>query len=100
MKTVIVLFALVAVVTAMQPFYHPQEQFPMVEIMPINTLDNRQLPKILESLVGLVDGFLNVFEATRRGDPVDRENMRQLSILLSLLPSIVETVYRIFGQPT
>nr|AER11474.1 AgAcp34A-1 [Anopheles gambiae]AER11475.1 AgAcp34A-1 [Anopheles gambiae]AER11476.1 AgAcp34A-1 [Anopheles gambiae]AER11477.1 AgAcp34A-1 [Anopheles gambiae]AER11478.1 AgAcp34A-1 [Anopheles gambiae] len=100
MKTVIVLFALVAVATAMQPFYHPQEQFPMVEIMPINTLDNRQLPKILESLVGLVDGFLNVFEATRRGDPVDRENMRQLSILLSLLPSIVETVYRIFGQPT
>nr|AER11468.1 AgAcp34A-1 [Anopheles gambiae]AER11470.1 AgAcp34A-1 [Anopheles gambiae]AER11471.1 AgAcp34A-1 [Anopheles gambiae]AER11484.1 AgAcp34A-1 [Anopheles gambiae]AER11485.1 AgAcp34A-1 [Anopheles gambiae] len=100
MKTVIVLFALVAVATAMQPFYHPQEQFPMVEIMPINTLDNRQLPKILESLVGLVDGFLNVFEATRRGDPVDRENMRQLSFLLTLLPSIVETVYRIFGQPT
>ena len=84
----------------MQPFYHPQEQFPMVEIMPINTLDNRQLPKILESLVGLVDGFLNVFEATRRGDPVDRENMRQLSFLLTLLPSIVDTVYRIFGQPT
>ncbi|EAU77430.1 AGAP009369-PA [Anopheles gambiae str. PEST] len=100
MKTVIVLFALVAVATAMQPFYHPQEQFPMVEIMPINTLDNRQLPKILESLVGLVDGFLNVFEATRRGDPVDRENMRQLSFLLTLLPSIVDTVYRIFGQPT
>nr|AER11488.1 AgAcp34A-1 [Anopheles gambiae]AER11489.1 AgAcp34A-1 [Anopheles gambiae]AER11491.1 AgAcp34A-1 [Anopheles gambiae] len=100
MKTVIVLFALVAVATAMQPFYHPQEQFPMVEIMPINTLDNRQLPKILESLVGLVDGFLNVFEATRRGDPVDRENLRQLSFLLTLLPSIVDTVYRIFGQPT
>nr|AER11573.1 AgAcp34A-2 [Anopheles melas]AER11574.1 AgAcp34A-2 [Anopheles melas] len=98
MKTVIVLFALVAVATAMQPFGYPQEQFPMVEIMPINTLDNRQLPKILESLVGLVDGFLNVFEATRRGDPVDRENMRQLLQLLQLLPPFAKTLNEQFGQ--
>nr|AER11515.1 AgAcp34A-1 [Anopheles merus] len=99
MKTVIVLFALVAIATAMQPFYHPQDQFPMVEIMPIKTLGNRQLGKIVESLAGLVEGFLNVFEATRRGDPVDRENMRQLGILISLLPSIVDTIYGIFGHP-
>uniref|UniRef100_A0A182XDM1 AgAcp34A-1 n=1 Tax=Anopheles quadriannulatus TaxID=34691 RepID=A0A182XDM1_ANOQN len=99
MKTVIVLFALVAVATAMQPFYHPPDQSP-IEIMPITTLGNRQLPKIFESLVGLVEGVINVFEGIRRGDPVDRENMRQLNVLVSLLPSIVDTIYKIFGHPT
>nr|AER11466.1 AgAcp34A-3 [Anopheles quadriannulatus]AER11467.1 AgAcp34A-3 [Anopheles quadriannulatus] len=97
MKTVIVLFALVAVATAMQPFYHPPEQFPMVEIIP-NLPMHRQVPKILESFKGLVEGFINFIEGTRRGDPVDRENMRQLLQLLELLPPFAKTLNELFGQ--
>nr|AER11412.1 AgAcp34A-3 [Anopheles gambiae]AER11414.1 AgAcp34A-3 [Anopheles gambiae]AER11431.1 AgAcp34A-3 [Anopheles gambiae]AER11432.1 AgAcp34A-3 [Anopheles gambiae]AER11433.1 AgAcp34A-3 [Anopheles arabiensis] len=97
MKTVIVLLALVAVATAMQPFYHPQEQFPVLDIIPKLPM-RRQVPKIIESFKGLVEGFINFIEGTRRGDPVDRENMRQLLQLLELLPPFAKTLNELFGQ--
>ena len=81
----------------MQPFYHPQDQFPVVDIIPKQPM-RRQVSKIIESFKGLVDGFINFIEGTRRGDPVDRENMRQLLQLLQLLPPFAKTLNEQFDQ--